>query len=137
MTALEFNHQLISLETKLSRFAMSLTSNKEEAKEYFTGLDEKLTKYMYSNLSGGCDNIKIPQLLDSTDETIKTKKTTKKAVNYTSDEEDEDETIQVPLTIIKKYNEGNILLALDIEFKHLQAKQNVLKINETIVQSLM
>jgi RNA polymerase sigma-70 factor (ECF subfamily) len=33
MTALEFNHQLIGLEDKLSRFAYSLTSNKEEAKD--------------------------------------------------------------------------------------------------------
>jgi RNA polymerase sigma-70 factor (ECF subfamily) len=33
MTALEFNHQLISLETKLSRFALSLTTNREDAKD--------------------------------------------------------------------------------------------------------
>ena len=33
MTALEFNHQLISLEDKLSRFAYTLTSNREEAKD--------------------------------------------------------------------------------------------------------
>ena len=33
MTALEFNHQLIDLETKLARFALSLTSNKEDAKD--------------------------------------------------------------------------------------------------------
>ncbi len=33
MTALEFNHQLIDLETKLARFALSLTTNKEDAKD--------------------------------------------------------------------------------------------------------
>jgi len=33
MTALEFNHQLITLEEKLSRFALSLTSNKDDAKD--------------------------------------------------------------------------------------------------------
>lgn len=33
MTALEFNHQLISLEDKLSRFALSLTANREDAKD--------------------------------------------------------------------------------------------------------
>ena len=33
MTALEFNHQLIDLETKLGRFALSLTTNKEDAKD--------------------------------------------------------------------------------------------------------
>jgi RNA polymerase sigma factor (sigma-70 family) len=33
MTALEFNHQLISLEDKLGRFALSLTANKEDAKD--------------------------------------------------------------------------------------------------------
>jgi RNA polymerase sigma-70 factor, ECF subfamily len=33
MTALEFNHQLISLEDKLSRFAYTLTSDREEAKD--------------------------------------------------------------------------------------------------------
>jgi len=33
MTALEFNHQLISLEDKLSRFALSLTADKDDAKD--------------------------------------------------------------------------------------------------------
>lgn len=33
MTALEFNHQLITLEDKLSRFALSLTANKDDAKD--------------------------------------------------------------------------------------------------------
>jgi RNA polymerase sigma-70 factor, ECF subfamily len=33
MTAMEFNHQLISLENKLSRFALSLTSNWDDAKD--------------------------------------------------------------------------------------------------------
>jgi RNA polymerase sigma factor (sigma-70 family) len=33
MTAIEFNHQLISLEDKLSRFAQSLTANKDDAKD--------------------------------------------------------------------------------------------------------
>ncbi|MDP4208741.1 MAG: RNA polymerase sigma factor [Bacteroidota bacterium] len=33
MTAIEFNHQLISLEDKLARFALSLTSNREDAKD--------------------------------------------------------------------------------------------------------
>jgi RNA polymerase sigma-70 factor (ECF subfamily) len=33
MTALEFNHQLISLEDKLGRFALSLTANREDAKD--------------------------------------------------------------------------------------------------------
>ena len=33
MTALEFNHQLISLEDKLSRFALSLTANRDDAKD--------------------------------------------------------------------------------------------------------
>lgn len=33
MTAIEFNHQLISLEDKLGRFALSLTSNRDDAKD--------------------------------------------------------------------------------------------------------
>jgi RNA polymerase sigma factor (sigma-70 family) len=33
MTAIEFNHQLINLEDKLSRFAISLTSNRDDAKD--------------------------------------------------------------------------------------------------------
>ena len=33
MTAIEFNHQLISLENNLERFALSLTSDREEAKD--------------------------------------------------------------------------------------------------------
>jgi RNA polymerase sigma-70 factor (ECF subfamily) len=41
MTALEFNHQLISLEDKLSRFALSLTANREDAKDL---LQETLLK---------------------------------------------------------------------------------------------
>ena len=41
MTAIEFNHQLVSLENNLSRFALSLTSNREEAKDL---LQETLLK---------------------------------------------------------------------------------------------
>jgi RNA polymerase sigma factor (sigma-70 family) len=33
MTAIEFNHQLIALENKLSRFALSLTYNSDDAKD--------------------------------------------------------------------------------------------------------
>jgi RNA polymerase sigma factor (sigma-70 family) len=33
MTALEFNHQLIDLESKLARFALKLTTNREDAKD--------------------------------------------------------------------------------------------------------
>ena len=33
MTALEFNHNLLNLESNLSRFALSLTSNREEAND--------------------------------------------------------------------------------------------------------
>jgi RNA polymerase sigma-70 factor, ECF subfamily len=33
MTAIEFSHQLVSLESKLSRFAYSLTSNRDDAKD--------------------------------------------------------------------------------------------------------
>lgn len=41
------------------------------------------------------------------------------------------------LPIIKKYNEGNLLLTVDEEFKSLQAKENILNIHENIVQSLV
>lgn len=55
MTAVEFNHQLISLETKLSRFAMSLTSNKEEAQDllqetYLKALSHRDKFVGYTNL---------------------------------------------------------------------------------------
>ena len=55
MTAIEFNHQLISLETKLSRFAMSLTSNREEAQDllqetYFKAISHRDKFVGYSNL---------------------------------------------------------------------------------------
>jgi len=43
MTALEFNHQLITLEDKLSRFALSLTANRDDAKDL---LQETLYKAM-------------------------------------------------------------------------------------------
>jgi RNA polymerase sigma-70 factor (ECF subfamily) len=41
MTAIEFNHQLVSLESNLSRFALSLTSDRDEAKDL---LQETLLK---------------------------------------------------------------------------------------------
>ena len=55
MTAIEFNHQLIGLETKLSRFAMSLTSNREEAQDllqetYLKALSHRDKFEGYSNL---------------------------------------------------------------------------------------
>ncbi len=55
MTAIEFNHQLIGLETKLSRFAMSLTSNREEAQDllqetYYKALSHRDKFIGYSNL---------------------------------------------------------------------------------------
>ncbi|HAF28712.1 MAG TPA: RNA polymerase subunit sigma [Bacteroidales bacterium] len=55
MTAIEFNHQLIGLETKLSRFAMSLTSNKVEAQDllqetYLKALSHRDKFIGYSNL---------------------------------------------------------------------------------------
>jgi len=55
MTVVEFNHQLISLETKLSRFAMSLTSDKEAAQDllqetYFKALSHRDKFIGYSNL---------------------------------------------------------------------------------------
>ena len=55
MTAMEFNHQLISLETKLSRFAMSLTANKAEAQDllqetYLKALSHRDKFVGYSNL---------------------------------------------------------------------------------------
>ncbi|MCD4834189.1 MAG: RNA polymerase sigma factor [Bacteroidales bacterium] len=55
MTAIEFNHQLIGLETKLSRFAMSLTYNKEEAQDllqetYLKALSHRDKFVGYTNL---------------------------------------------------------------------------------------
>jgi len=88
------------------------TSTKEEAKQYFTGLDEKLLKYIYENQSGGKDNIVVP---DETEvfagETKSTKKATKKTTKSTSgedvgsDEEDEDNTQVVTTAITRKYND--------------------------------
>jgi len=55
MTAIEFNTQLISLESKLSRFAMSLTSDKEEAQDllqetYLKALSHRDKFIGYTNL---------------------------------------------------------------------------------------
>jgi RNA polymerase sigma-70 factor (ECF subfamily) len=55
MTALEFNHQLISLEDKLSRFAYSLTANRDDAKDLlqetmFKALVYKDQFVQYTNL---------------------------------------------------------------------------------------
>jgi RNA polymerase sigma factor (sigma-70 family) len=41
MTAIEFNHQLVNLESNLNRFALSLTSNHDDAKDL---LQETLLK---------------------------------------------------------------------------------------------
>lgn len=55
MTAIEFNHQLIDLEKKLSRFAMSLTMNREAAQDllqetYLKALSHRDKFIGYSNL---------------------------------------------------------------------------------------
>lgn len=55
MTAIEFNHQLIDLESKLERFALSLTSNSDEAKDllqetYLKALSNRDKFVGYSNL---------------------------------------------------------------------------------------
>lgn len=55
MTAIEFNHQLISLEDKLARFAMTLTANKEDAKDLlqetlFKALTYREQFVQYTNL---------------------------------------------------------------------------------------
>ncbi len=55
MTAIEFNHQLTSLEEKLLRFAFSLTSNKDDAKDLLQDTMLKAITYrdqfvQYTNL---------------------------------------------------------------------------------------
>lgn len=55
MTAIEFNHQLIGLETKLSGFAMSLTYNRDEAQDllqetYLKALSHRDKFVGYTNL---------------------------------------------------------------------------------------
>jgi RNA polymerase sigma factor (sigma-70 family) len=56
MTAIEFNYQLISLEGKLSGFAMKLTSNKEDAKDL---LQETMLKALdHRNQFVDCTNFR-------------------------------------------------------------------------------
>jgi len=55
MTAIEFNHKLISLEDNLERFAMSLTADREEAKDllqetYFRALSYREKFVHFTNL---------------------------------------------------------------------------------------
>jgi RNA polymerase sigma factor (sigma-70 family) len=55
MTALEFNHELIGLEDKLGHFALSLTSNREDAKDLLQETMLKAISYreqfeQYTNL---------------------------------------------------------------------------------------
>lgn len=55
MTAMEFNHQLIGLESKLEKFAYSLTSNREEAQDllqetFLKALSHRDKFVGYSNL---------------------------------------------------------------------------------------
>lgn len=84
------------------------TSTKEEAKQYFTGLEEKLLKYSYENTTGATDNIKIPDETENfksglTEKSEIVKKTTKKTVDYDSEEDDEDENVVT--TVTRKYND--------------------------------
>jgi DNA topoisomerase-2 len=91
------------------------TSTKEEAKQYFTGLDEKLLKYIYENQSGGQDNIKVPDDTEAfgleTTETKPKTKSTKKATKTTSgqeidsDEDDDEPDSQVITKVERKYND--------------------------------
>ena len=85
------------------------TSTKEEAKQYFTGLEEKLLRYPYENTTGATDNIKIPDETENfksgnTEQSEIVKKTTKKTVDYNSDEDD-DEDENVVTTVTRKYND--------------------------------
>jgi DNA topoisomerase-2 len=89
------------------------TSTKEEAKQYFTGLDEKLLKYIYENQSGGKDNIVVPnetEVFAAEESQVKTtkliKKSTKKVTNSEDlDDSDEDEDNTLVTTVRRKYND--------------------------------
>jgi DNA topoisomerase-2 len=92
------------------------TSTKEEAKQYFTGLDEKLLKYIYENQSGGKDNIKIPDETEvfavgetevNTSKAVKSVKSTKKTTKTTTGEDvdESDDDIQVVTKVERKYND--------------------------------
>ncbi len=105
------------------------TSTKEEAKEYFTGLDEKLLKYCYENQSGGKDNIQIPDETETfvsgntasalsqsqedrhteappkTKSTKKTTKTTSGAELESDEDSDGESDDPVVTTIERKYND--------------------------------
>lgn len=84
------------------------TSTKEEAKEYFTDLEEKLVAYTYQNQSGGIDNLIIPSNETET-ELIK--------VDQEQDDE-EDDTIILKKTITNKYQDDTteaITLAFEKE----------------------
>lgn len=94
------------------------TSTKEEAKEYFTDLEDKLIKYTYENQNGGVDNIKLPTDTDTITDTPIVKKT-KKTNDLDSDEEEDEDTL-IPLTdtIKPKYNDEtteSITLAFEKE----------------------
>jgi len=75
------------------------TSTKEEAKEYFTDLEDKLIKYIYQNTSGGFDNITLPV------ETEMFQTEDKKFKKIKNDDDEEDEIIEVITNITRKYND--------------------------------
>jgi len=92
------------------------TSTKEEAKQYFTGLDEKLLKYIYENQSGGKDSIVVPdetEIFAAEESEIKTVKTTKKVTKKTTktttgedvELDSEEDEPQVVTTVTRKYND--------------------------------
>jgi len=65
------------------------TSTKDEAKEYFEDIEQKLINYTYTNESGECDNIKIP------DETLTETATATRTATVVDNEESEDDTFDI------------------------------------------
>ena len=64
MTTIEFNSRLINMEDRLERFALSLTSNREEAKDllqetYLKALSSKDKFIEFTNIICSNSNIKM------------------------------------------------------------------------------
>jgi DNA topoisomerase-2 len=102
------------------------TSTKEEAKEYFQDLEEKLIKYSYQNNSGH-DIVYIPDETEcfKTETETETEISKKQGKNDNDNDNDDDEEEILDLEIKKKYNDEtteSITLAFEKDRSHDRKK---------------
>lgn len=100
------------------------TSTKEEAKEYFDDLENKLIKYTYINSSNIQDNITIPDATECYQDMTETENLSvikKEKINKSLDEDSDDVEIVQETEIKQKYNDDTteaVTLAFEKDRSH-------------------